>query len=223
MVQTVLHSAVSPILAKANVDNIHNLIAVIDDGKQKEAFINIADNNNKTALHLAIEKGNIKIIDTLIDAGGIIKPELELSPLHLAVKEKNTLLVKHHYEKNPGVSKASDLFSECDDLEILNFLIDKKHPHIESGRALSNAVRRGRHTFIAPLISRGGANPDQKDNIRDLPLLHEVVIGAIKQDTNTLTELLKHCHVNAKDQFNYTALHYLMEYVSYNYECHKER
>lgn len=83
-----------------------NAIITPDMGKNEDYFYEYSEDSEKTALYIAIENANIKIVQQLLSREDIdvnilckINPNQERAPLHLSAALKNveitSLLVNH--------------------------------------------------------------------------------------------------------------------------------
>ncbi|KAH8547623.1 hypothetical protein BGW37DRAFT_470854 [Umbelopsis sp. PMI_123] len=62
---------------------------------KQEADVNLADRNGKTALHLAVKKGNVELVKKLLDGGAITKATYysQDSPMDIAIENRNAEMV----------------------------------------------------------------------------------------------------------------------------------
>ena len=163
---------------------------------------NIQDNNGKTALMIAVEKGNLKIVKELmgfsilqkmfnlsIDAKVDIQDNSGWTALMMAVKQGRKDIAKLLLDRKYWIlskKKKTDIKNK------------------EGQTALMIAVSKG-YSDLVDLLIKKGANVNAKDNNDKTPLMFAASSGNIKI---VQALLKKKADINAKDKDGKTALYY---------------
>ncbi|XP_068792443.1 inversin isoform X8 [Struthio camelus] len=139
------------------------------------ADVNRADHSQRTALHLAAQKGNYRLMKLLLARrGNWMQKDLEdMTPLHLATRHKSpkclALLLKH---MAPGEVDTQDRNKEAAPTEsLLNW------QDYEGRTPLHFAVADGNVAVVDVLTSYEGCNVTSYDNLFRTPLHWAALLG----------------------------------------------
>ena len=156
----------------------------------KDVDVKSAAMNDFTALHKAVDKGHVDVVQVLIDAGAEVdaKNKWRDSPLHLASKRGNMAIVKMLVEAGAEVSATDNKGATCLTMavqhwhtETVRYLVGLKDVDVNSAvdgdfTALHWAITEtygtvgeGRAEMVQVLID-AGADVDTEDNTGRSPL-----------------------------------------------------
>lgn len=159
--------------------------------KYKEADINLADNEGKTALHYAAEQGKQNVAECLISAGADINAEDKegKTAINYAIEKDQPKLVKYLLEEGAAVdSKALlDYSLTKDDSYMMEYVLKRVGPNQKDNNgktALHYAVEQDKKN-IARYLTSEGANIDAKDKKGNTALHY-----AVKNNNQDMVKLL---------------------------------
>nr|XP_057940446.1 inversin isoform X5 [Doryrhamphus excisus] len=142
------------------------------------ASVNKTDHSQRTALHLAAQKGNVRFLKLLLSrhANWLQKDLEEMTPLHLATRHPSpkalALLLKHI---GPGEVDTQDKNKEAAPTEsLLNW------QDYEGRTPLHFAVADGNQAVVEVLTSYQGCNVTAYDNLFRTPLHWAALLGHAK-------------------------------------------
>jgi ankyrin repeat protein len=184
--------------------------------------LNAIDDNNRNCLFYAIDNGDEKIVNLLIEKNINIKIHdlVGDTPLHLAVQhetnayELTTSLLKTQDGKDLINEVASDgmktilLAANCKQAEVIYLLIkngaDVKAVDGEHHTALHLACKNGCMKSVFYLIEFGGLNVNELDCYRQTPIFY-----AYASNDYNLVEYLIFCgaELDVRDNQNYLPIH----------------
>jgi ankyrin repeat protein len=131
-------------------------------------------------------------------------PDIITTPLHIACRLSNDeavrqLVDQHNYDINILLNEKSALFellstSKYLDFSILNFLIKRKKPCVNSGvkLPLNQAILRGNPFIINSIIEFAKPHPLIRDQTGKPP----IHFAALKLDVDTFDALISRCGAN---------------------------
>lgn len=185
--------------------------------KIPDVDISIQDRDGNTALHLAVARGYVDIVDTLLEKGAdiTIQNGRSLTPLFVAVNVQKTDLVKKLIEKGADVNTIDPISGNSllivaiinNDIRTLEALLEPKvqgkpvadinAKNTNGTTALLSAVERGAQPLIIELLLEAGADVNVK-NLKGMSPIHYAVdtgnVAAVSillsygADVNTFTE-----------------------------------
>ncbi|XP_057844043.1 uncharacterized protein LOC131053452 [Cryptomeria japonica] len=170
------------------------------DEQSKYEFVNAADEKGGTALHLASEKGNIRICELLVNHGASV------------IAQNNHGMTALHYAFKGGIGKDIDVTTEITE----SLLRSCDEGNEEGMTALHLASEKGNIRICELLVNHGASVLAQNNHGKTAP--HYAFVGGIAKDIDVTTEitetLLRRCDegstyefVNAADKKGMTALH----------------
>lgn len=132
------------------------------------ALIHQGDNFGRTSLHLAVQKLNLKLVETLIGNGAVANTNDNdgETPLHLAENAAMTELLLKKGKANPNI------------------------PNVDGICALHLAVQRRDIDSVRALL-RSGASVNNADNIRWFTALHLISLPARNQSDDRVEDDLR--------------------------------
>lgn len=174
--------------------NLHETVKQCDLDKLRSIItdrnidINALNEENQTALHCAIETGNIDIVRLLLNSGADpnLQDDLNFSPLHKACIRNNTEIVKL----------------------LLDYGVNVNIQNIWYNTPLHYAARFGLPNIVKLLLNHG-AIVDSQSSSGHTPLYDVIAYGRGGSSCMQVIKLLLNtgADVNLADAYNYTPLH----------------
>ncbi|WP_374699553.1 ankyrin repeat domain-containing protein [Wolbachia endosymbiont (group A) of Limnophora tigrina] len=171
----------STLLSTAFLDNQENVVKALlaVDGIN----VNFQYQLDKTLLHLAIEKGNEKIVEALLNKGARVdlKDVYGKAPLHLAIEKGDEKIVKALLNKGASVD-LKDVYGkaplhlaiEKGDEKIVKALLNKgasvNLPDKSGSTPLHLAIRKGDENIVNALLAVKGIDVNLRDSSESAPL-----------------------------------------------------
>lgn len=187
-----------------------------------EGYELIMELNMGTPLHMAVELGNERIVNLLIEKGAPINAgdKCLLTPLHWAVDKSNVKLVKLLIEKSADINAGDRNGStplhwaaNVENYKMMDILVEKGadvNARDNLGQSpLHCAAFRGQVEVIELLIKKG-ANVNIQDNEGQTPLHSTVKLGEIKlhgRKEAAMKLLESGANPDVQDKEGSTALH----------------
>jgi len=133
-------------------------------------IINLKNKQVNTPLHEAIKKGNIEIIQTLMQDGTNLNTQNKIgdTPLHEAIKNENIGIIQI----------------------LLQHGSDPNIPNIKGDTSLHEAIKKGNIVIVQILMQRG-SDPDILNQMGNTPLHEANVCYNIKEVRNNYKEIIR--------------------------------
>jgi ankyrin repeat protein len=143
-----------------NAVKVSDTLLALEKLKQSDLDLSYKDTRSgKTALHYAVEKKNIEIIDALLEKGANINAidNNGNTPLHLALEELDKEFLKYLLEKSPDINlKNNDGYSVINlaitNREVMALLIENSN---NLGEALNDSINMVEPLVVKDLIKKG--------------------------------------------------------------------
>jgi ankyrin repeat protein len=169
---------------------MNGYLKVIDFLAEQGTDMNVRDRSGKTALHIAVERGNLSVVEHLIQMGGIDLNAMEpfySSPLHIAAVKGFLAIATALVEAGADLNQVTG-FNRSNGNPGRNIYLGQGLPTIEQGR------RGGRNSQLFTTFLTAGNSPLHYSSLLGFTKMSELFIekGANLNVTNRcgLTPLL---------------------------------
>lgn len=172
-------------------------------------FVNATDDRGRTALHIASERGNLRMCELLVDRGIIVSAQDKkcMTTLHYALERGI------HDVIDVGTEIAKVLLRSCDEKSLCEFV----NAADGNGMTALHIASKKENAYICRVLVDGCAAVTTQDNKRMTALrytLDEEIDDVLGLRTEIAQALLRSCDeqriyefVNAQDKERRTALH----------------
>lgn len=164
------------VINQGNLEKCKHFLAIINDTVLKLSritekpfsvteFINSGDEQGKTPLMWAAEKGHIDIVNYLLEEGGdySAKDKLGNTLMHFAARTNKTVVIQRFLpKKNKGQSEVKSIFEKQIDICNEPNIAGKTPLHVAAGK---------NHVSIISLLLAHGAKIDAEDQKGQTPLV----------------------------------------------------